>query len=268
MNFSLRMFNGGFRSGYGRGYSFGNNFNSNNFPALRNPPSVVKNGSTNLNGSQETFNNSGDPVCQIGFKTGHTTDICCHKFIEDYVPTPSGFGKGKTPRVAYLSSFDSFVSNPNFNSYGNFNYMPSAYNFMYGSSYYSGINAYTPGAAFMANFKGAANDRWYLDSGATHHLTNNMENLQINEEFKGTNKLIIGNGHGFSITHVGHAFLSHRASNLLSTHTKITLKDILLVPSTTKNLVSISKLTSDNPITIEFYGNVCFVKDMKGQALL
>ena len=96
MNFSPRIFNGGFRSGYGRGYSSGNNFNSNNFSALRNPPSIVKNGSTNLNGSQGTFNNNlGDRVCQICFKTGHTTDICCHRFVEDYVPTQEALAKAK-----------------------------------------------------------------------------------------------------------------------------------------------------------------------------
>ena len=65
------MFNGGFRSGFGRGYSFGNNFNGNNLLAPKNPPSVVK------NGSHGTFNNnSGDPVCQICLKPGHTANIC------------------------------------------------------------------------------------------------------------------------------------------------------------------------------------------------
>lgn len=27
-------------------------------------------------------------------------------------------------------------------------------------------------AAFVANFEGAADDAWYFDRGATHHLTN------------------------------------------------------------------------------------------------
>lgn len=44
---------------------------------------------------------------------------------------------------------------------------------------------------------------------------------------------------------------------------------MLLVPSITKNLLSISKLTSDNNISVEFCGNICFVKDkVKGQILL
>ena len=82
---------------------------------------------------------------------------------------------------------------------------------------------------------------------------------------------IIGNGQGLHISHIGNSFLSHRASpysTLKPTHTAIALKDMLLVPSITKNLLSISRLTSDNPLSIEFCGNVCLVKDMKGQMLL
>ena len=43
---------------------------------------------------------------------------------------------------------------------------------------------------------------------------------------------------------------------------------MLLVATITKNLLSISKLTSDNSLSVEFCGNVCYVKDMKGQVLL
>lgn len=47
------------------------------------------------------------------------------------------------------------------------------------------------------------------------------------------------------------------------------LKDILLVPSITKNLISISKLTTDNNLFVEFIGNVGYVKDLlKKQVLL
>lgn len=47
------------------------------------------------------------------------------------------------------------------------------------------------------------------------------------------------------------------------------LKDILLVPSITKNLISISKLTTDNNLFVEFVGNVGYVKDLlKKQVLL
>lgn len=46
----------------------------------------------------------------------------------------------------------------------------------------------TPGAAYVANYEGLADKGWYLDSGATHHLTNNMANMPIMEQFHGPNK--------------------------------------------------------------------------------
>ncbi|KAH9696545.1 retrovirus-related pol polyprotein from transposon RE2 [Citrus sinensis] len=52
----------------------------------------------------------------------------------------------------------------------------------------------TPGAAYVANYEGPADEGWYLDSGATHHLTNNMANMHIMEQFSGSDQLIIGNG--------------------------------------------------------------------------
>ena len=124
---------------------------------------------------------------------------------------------------------------------------------------------YSPGIAYMANFEGPADEGWYLDSGAAHHLTNNMANMHIREEFKGNDQLIIGNDQGLTTTHVGNASLRLSSSKT----TCILLNDMLLVPSITKNLLSISKLTSDNNIYVEFCGNVCFVKDkMKEQVLL
>lgn len=39
--------------------------------------------------------------------------------------------------------------------------------------------------AHVVNFKGTVDEGWYLDSGDTHHLTNNMTNMNVREEFKG-----------------------------------------------------------------------------------
>lgn len=111
------------------------------------------------------------------------------------------------------------------------------------TSYYSGADGHVPAEAYMANFESSADDDSYLDSRATHYLTNNMENLHFKEEYKGTYQLIIGNGQGLSISHIGHAFLSFRASKHPYTHTTtITLKDMLLVPAITKILLSTSYL--------------------------
>ena len=71
------------------------------------------------------------------------------------------------------------------------------------------------------------------------------------------------------VTHVGDAFFLFKSSNSKHIHSPIALKDILLVSSITKNLLSISKLTTDNNLSVAFLGNVCFVKDsLRGQVLL
>lgn len=155
-----------------------------------------------------------------------------------------------------------------YEEYDNFNYAPPIFYQTSGVNNYSGIDAYAPGAAFVANYEWTIDDGWYLDNGVTHHLTNNMENMHLIKEYKGTDILIISNGKGLPISHVGHIFLTLSASNHTPTLTYISLKDMLLVPAITKSLLSISKLTYDYPLSVEFCGNICLVKDMKRQVLL
>ncbi|KAH9699250.1 hypothetical protein KPL71_024275 [Citrus sinensis] len=123
------------------------------------------------------------------------------------------------------------------------------------------------GVSSAAHCEGPADEGWYLDSGATHHLTNSMGNLNIIDEFRGNDKLIIGEG--LSITHIGDSYFSFKGSKSQPADTHIALKDILLVPFITKNLISISKLTTNNNISVEFLGSFGVVKDLlKGQVLM
>lgn len=46
------------------------------------------------------------------------------------------------------------------------------------------------------------------------------------------------------------------------------LNQILHVPSITKNLLSISKLTSENNVIVEFYSDLCVVKGKVTRAIL
>ncbi|KAH9688627.1 retrovirus-related pol polyprotein from transposon RE1 [Citrus sinensis] len=115
-----------------------------------------------------------------------------------------------------------------------------------------------PKAAYLTNMDAPVDNNWYLDSGATHHLTNDMNNVNVVEPFSGNSKLVVGNGFGLSITHIGSTILRmHNALNYF----ELKLNNILLVPKITKNLISISKLTKDNDVVIEFTDNFCFVKD-------
>lgn len=74
------MFQGNFRGGYGRGQSFGHN-SLHTFQAPKATSSFTRSGFVGVNGPQESASNIEELTCQICFKTGHTTDICWHRFI-------------------------------------------------------------------------------------------------------------------------------------------------------------------------------------------
>ncbi|CAJ2637895.1 unnamed protein product [Trifolium pratense] len=49
----------------------------------------------------------------------------------------------------------------------------------------------------------ASSQEWIMDSGATHHITNALDNLHLNRPYHGTDELLIGDGSGLPITHTG-----------------------------------------------------------------
>ena len=114
----------------------------------------------------------------------------------------------------------------------------------------------------MATFEGVADQGWYLDSGATHHFINSVQNLANGMIYFGSNSLLVGSGQGLQITHVGNACLD------ISFGSCIHLHNTLCVPRISKNLISISKRLSDSDIIIEFSSDACFLKDkVKGTLL-
>ena len=92
----------------------------------------------------------------------------------------------------------------------------------------------------------------------SNHVTHQTDKIQDLTENNGKNSLLVGNDEKLKIIASG----STKLSNL-------NLHDVLYVPEITKNLLSISKLTADNNILVEFDANFCFVKDkLTGKALL
>ncbi|KAH9786678.1 retrovirus-related pol polyprotein from transposon RE1 [Citrus sinensis] len=117
-------------------------------------------------------------------------------------------------------------------------------------------------AAYMVTSERVADQGWYLDSGATHHLTNAVQNLTVGKSYSGSEMLLVGNGKGLSITHIGYTYFYTSLGTLLH------LTDMLCVPHLTKNLISVSKLLANNNVIIEFTYEFCFVKDkVKGTLL-
>ena len=72
-------------------------------------------------------------------------------------------------------------------------------------------------------------------------------------EYFGTGKLCIGDGSQLSISHIGNI--------KLPTSQPFMLRDILLIPSISKNLISISKFTLENDFIVAFDSSWCYVKD-------
>ena len=90
---------------------------------------------------------------------------------------------------------------------------------------------------------------WFLNSGATDHVTEDGKSLNAKTEYSGTSKISIGDGSQLSISHIGNI--------KLPTSQPLMLRDILLVPSIAKNLISISKFTLENDVIVEFDSYCC-----------
>lgn len=99
-----------------------------------------------------------------------------------------------------------------------------------------------------------ADPAWFIDSGATNHVTKDIGIFFYCSVFIGNDKLHIGNGMGLDIHHVGSVLLSTISA------TPLYLNNVLHVPAITKNLLSVSKLLVDNNVLIEFHSTTCFVK--------
>lgn len=81
---------------------------------------------------------------------------------------------------------------------------------------------------------------WLLDSGASHHVTNDLNNLSLHAPYCGS----------------------------ISFSNNLTLHNVLVVPAMTKNIISISQLCNNNNVSISFSPSSFFIKDLKTGACL
>jgi hypothetical protein len=71
---------------------------------------------------------------------------------------------------------------------------------------------------------------WYTDSGATDHITGNLDRLHMREAYHGNNHVQVSNGSGLRISHTGYSTTNTAAKSLV-------LKNVLHVPNIAKNLL-------------------------------
>lgn len=90
---------------------------------------------------------------------------------------------------------------------------------------------------------------WLLDSGATHHMTSDLNNLAMHHPYSGDDAVLIGDGSGLPITHAGSLSLPSSSRNL-------TLNNVLCVPNIAKNLISVYRLCNANKVSVEFFSGI------------
>ncbi|XP_021760551.1 uncharacterized protein LOC110725371 [Chenopodium quinoa] len=95
-------------------------------------------------------------------------------------------------------------------------------------------------------------DNWYMDTGATSHMTSNQGTLSSYFNLSNHHNIIVGNGSGIPIHGHGQASLP-----------PFTLNNVLHAPNLIKNLIFVRKLTSDNFVSIEFDPFGFSVKDLR-----
>lgn len=104
-------------------------------------------------------------------------------------------------------------------------------------------------------------ETWLADSGATNHITADLENLTLQQPYQGTETVAVGNGNGLNIAHTGSTTYHLPNSDL---H----LNDILHCPNVSTNLLSIQKLCQDNNCYFKLTDSYFLVKDNLTGAIL
>ena len=95
---------------------------------------------------------------------------------------------------------------------------------------------------------------WYTDTGATDHITHQLNGLNTHEKYQGRDNVKAANGTGMTIANIGKSSINTNSRPLL-------LNDVLHVPTTTKKLLSVHKLTRDNNVFVEYHPMFFLVKD-------
>ncbi|KAL4379783.1 hypothetical protein GQ457_02G018970 [Hibiscus cannabinus] len=181
--------------------------------------------------------------CQLCGKLGHLVDHCWHQFDESFVPV---IVRNKDPVKNETNSVNLCALDA-----GPTGCVCSCV----GSSNQEVVVGSHTSSQPQANLAVAAKGQWFVDSGASHHVSPDSSKLVDSADYAGPGNLTVGNG-----MHLGISRITLHPSLISSSHT-LYLNNVLHVPSITKNLVSVSKLARDNKVFLEFHARSCVVRD-------
>jgi hypothetical protein len=93
-------------------------------------------------------------------------------------------------------------------------------------------------------------------------MTTDLSKLTINSEYDGTDEVVIGDGSGLPVSHIG-------SLSIASPNRVFQLRNTLCVPTIQKNLISVHHFTKHNNVYLEFHPTYFLVKDrITGATLL
>jgi hypothetical protein len=94
-------------------------------------------------------------------------------------------------------------------------------------------------ALVAQNTNALEEQEWYADSATNAHITNDLDNLHLQQPFQGTDSIGVGNCSTLAIANSGFATLH-------SPYSSFSLKDVLHCPKAATNLISIQRFCTNN----------------------
>jgi hypothetical protein len=102
---------------------------------------------------------------------------------------------------------------------------------------------------------------YYSDMGATDHITGALTKLTVHDKYQGRGCVHTTDGNSMHISYIGHSIF-HTPSSPLH------LKNVLHVPSASKNMLSVHKITLDNDVLFEFHPYFFLIKDQTTRRIM
>jgi hypothetical protein len=132
--------------------------------------------------------------------------------------------------------------------------------------YYQGRHPPTQFAVMVAYTNTTIDEQeWLANSGANTPVTNELNNLTLQQSFQGRDSIVISNGAGLTIENIGSSIFQPSQPYLKS---NFHFNDILHCPKASTNLLSIQKFYHDNHCYFKLTSTHFFVKDINTQAIL
>lgn len=111
---------------------------------------------------------------------------------------------------------------------------------------------FTGFAAYSCISNSIKDNEWVIDSGATSHMSSNIDFFAKVEEEKSLHIVILPDGTKQLVTHIGYVHLSK----------EVQLQNVLYIPLFKYNLISVGQLLEESKVSIIFQPNFCYLQDL------